>query len=271
MTLTSIELPAGLTSVGEIAPQTRSHADDESEPAADARADAGVRRRLEADTLAVAPSLRIRGITVACDGAVTPSTASEMGDSAHEDDADDGVDEHDLFGSDQESEVPDESNQEPEPAAIAPAAAPVAAPPPKRRQPPLSAVFADILNNSANILETHNRRDRLTKREFLDLHDRRGAVDILVSGKRVRTEYVAVGDKAVGNDDPALRHPEEWQSFLGSNPCYGEVIHWDGEKPARVEYTYPHPRSGFTEYFGVKTSGVWGVVRVDGPGSFVVD
>ena len=33
MTLTSIVLPAGLTSVGEIAPQTRSHADDESEPA----------------------------------------------------------------------------------------------------------------------------------------------------------------------------------------------------------------------------------------------
>ena len=80
-----------------------------------------------------------------------------------------------------------------------------------------------------------------------------------------------MGDKAVGNDDPALRHPEEWQSFLGSNPCYGEIIHWDGEKPARVEYTYPHPRSGFTEFFGVKPSGVWGVVRIDGPGSFVVD
>ena len=63
-------------------------------------------------------------------GTVTPSTASEMGDSAHEDEVDEDVDEHDLFGSDRSdsgsevSEVattaslvvrsPDGSNQEPE-------------------------------------------------------------------------------------------------------------------------------------------------------------
>ena len=58
VTLTSIELPAGLTSVGEIAPQTRSHADDESSrrrTLARMRASAA-----EGDTLAAAPSLRIR-------------------------------------------------------------------------------------------------------------------------------------------------------------------------------------------------------------------
>ena len=63
-------------------------------------------------------------------GTVTPSTASEMGDSAHEEEVDEDVDEHDLFGSDRSdsgsevSEVaptaslvvrsPDGSNQEPE-------------------------------------------------------------------------------------------------------------------------------------------------------------